>query len=862
MSSVPDPGNWSGWDLYRERVASLRDELSVPWGASVDELVDDRLDASADVAQLDARRSDADLRVDVLDRVTALGPAGLLARRAAVRRYIREDGLTYGTTSDRGTGRWDLDPIPVVIENTEWRTLERGLQQRAELFDALLADLYGPRRMLTSGVIPPAVVLGHDGFVPAADGVRLPGGRQLVLSSVNLARDTSGEWLAVGDRNQAPSGAGYAMADRRIVARAMPRLYRGASIGRMRSFFEDIRETLVEHAPADVSSPRIVLLSPGPESETAFDQAFMANLLGVPVVQAEDLSMRDGRVWRRTTGRPEQVHVILRRVDAEWSDPLDLRGDSRLGIPGLLEAARRGMVSVVNPLGSGVLENPGLMPYLDAACHALLGEPLQVQSPRTWWCGDVSAAEALERLDQLVARPISHLDTHTNRFGWTLSAAEVADLRAEIAAEPWRWALQEPVAMSTAPVITSRGLEPRRLVLRTFGVGDKDGYRIMPGGLGRVSADGHSWIVSSSHGAVAKDIWIAASSEQADADVARLSGRQGMLPVHQAADAGLSPRVADDLYWLGRYAERAEFTSRLVIGVEDLVADHHGRAASPGQVAMHTMWQALHELTGVTPRDENDHPERHLERMVVDADTPGTIGYSVDRLVRAAYSVRELQSLDTWLVVDRLEEAISKADLDDEPLVNQLRQLLESLIALAGLSAENTVRDAVWCFTDLGRRVERAQEIARLLQKSFAAEHAPVADGQINEAVLRTLDSAITFRRRLVAAEGPMSPFQIVLELALLDDANPRSLDFQLARIERIAAMLADDETGVTVAALRARLHAASLEELSQTDRGDLAEFTRDIVADLRGLSDRITRTYFARKTTQVTFNAGRWGAL
>lgn len=782
------------------------------------------------------------------------GTAGLLTRRATARRYVREDGLTYGTLPDGRPRQWQLDPLPVVLGNQEWRTLERGLVQRAMLFDALLADLYGPRRMISEGALPAAAVFGHDGFLPAADGITLPGERQLVMTSVDLARDTDGRWTVIADRDQAPSGAGYAMADRRILARTMPRLYRSTPLARLRGFFDLMSDALHDAAPA-VDQPHIALLSPGPESETAFDQAFLASLLGLPLVLAEDLTMRDGRVWRRTTRSPQRVDVLIRRVDAAWSDPLDLRGESRLGVPGLTEAARRRTISVVNPLGTGVLENPALVPYLPDIARRLLGEELILPDVRSWWFGEPSArAEQLDRLADLVIKPISRGTGDPATRGWELSRDELATLRAQIEAEPWKWAAQEQIAMSTAPVIETGGLEPRRLVVRTFGVGGDDGYRFMPGGLGRVSTDAASWDVSNHSGGIAKDIWVLAPGQFDPDAVIRARPRDGVLLPVENSGISLAPRVADDLFWWGRYAERAEATARLLLVTDDLVADHLGRSGSPGQVAMHEMLQTTARVTAVSPTDPDQHPADYLRLVAFQESLPGTLAFAVDQLVRTAYAVRELLSPDTWGILSRLQTAMRRPDGDDEPLPSVLAHVLERLVALSGLGAENIVRDEVWSFMDLGRRLERATQLSALLRVAVGTERSPVADGQITEATLRACDSVITFRRRLAAGTGPAAPIGGMLQLLLRDPLNPRSMEFQIDRMRAVATQFDDQPMLREIERLDQTLRSVSPDVLSTGGRADLTGFTVELTTALRGLNDLITSTYFRRPTPSQRF--------
>ncbi len=824
------------------------DERRRRTGIGYDETIDDDTVAGA------ALRAE-------LDR---LGPAGLRGLQAGIRRLVNDDGITYGIPPEgRRAGRWRLDAVPVILEQEQWRRVEAGLTQRAVLMDALLTDLYGEQRLLADGTLPAAAVFGHSGFLPAAFGTSLPGARQLILPSSDLARDADGRWCVLSDRAQAPSGAGYAMADRRIVARAFAPLYRATELGRLRGFFDDVRAALLAVAPERTghgAPPRVVLLSPGPASETAFDQAFVASLLGMPLVQSTDLGMRDGRVWLRTTGREEQVDVVLRRVDASWSDPLDLRGASRLGVPGLVEATRTGRVSVVNPLGSGVLENPALAPYLDRAARALLGEDLLLPTVRTLWCGeDHTRREGLGRLAEMVIKPIDRESPDRTMFGWEMSVGDLAQLRDRIEAQPWRWVLQEPVSMSTAPVVDDDGLTPRRLGLRAFGVAHGDGYRWLPGGLGRLSNDVGSRLVSNAAGGPAKDIWVLAPSGQAARGGDDAPWRIDAPLPGQELGLDLAPRAADDLLWFGRYTERAESSTRLALVCDDLVADHVRRSDTPGYAAMAALLAALTEITTVRPGFTGMNaesalaaPVEELRVLVHDSARAGTIAYDVEAVVRTAQAARELLSVDTWRVLGRLQEGLDITDdAAGDPVQDALGQTLELLIALAGLNAESMVRDLAWTFLDAGRRVERALRTIDLLRQTLAHERPPVVDGQLTESVLRACDSLITHRRRLSAGQGPAWPVQAALDLLLLDPANPRSVRFQLDQLETSLRPLPDRGMGGRLDRLRATLEGADLDELTGQARVGLRILLDDLHREVRELAGEIEELHVGRPATQ-----------
>jgi uncharacterized circularly permuted ATP-grasp superfamily protein/uncharacterized alpha-E superfamily protein len=893
-----------------------------------------------------------------------LGAEGMQARADQVRRLLEDDGVTYGTASDYGTapdhgtasddgsashgrtvsgggtasdggavsdggaapGSWQLDPLPVILGSQEWAELSPGLIQRAELLDRLLADLYGPRDLLRRGLIPPEVVLGHAGFIRACDGIRLPGPSQLVMASTDLVRRPDG-WCALGDRTQAPSGAGYAMQNRRIVSRVMPGLYRDTLLERLRSFFHALRAALQQVAPATAELPRVVILTPGAASETSFDQAFLSTLLGFPLVEGQDLTVREGRVWIRSLGRPEPVDVILRRVDGWFCDPLELRADSRLGVPGLLQAARMGNVSIVNPPGSGVLENPGLVPFLPAICADLLDAPLLLGSVPTWWCGDrAGESHVLANLGSLVIRPIARGMGRANRFGWELSRAELAGLAARIQAEPYAWCAQEALEMSTAPVITSAGLEPRSMVLRSFAVAERGSFRLMAGGLARVSAQVGSLDVSSLGGALAKDVWVlgvrpptpttpaalAAPASPATlaapatpdelaapaALAATATAAAGELAVDEAPTGdetdpivapiamALSSRVAEDMFWLGRYAERAEDAARLLRVVVDLAVDHSRRPGSVGADSLAVMLRALTEITTTHPgfvgagADERlAGPQPELIRLAVDAFLPGTLAHAVRHTTESAHAVRELLSADTWLVLGSLDRVLVDLGRSAEPdlhLQAALSRVLEGLLALSGLAMESMIRDSGWYLMDAGRRIERAIQTTSLLRHTLTAARRPAAvDDLVMESVLISAESVITYRRR-----NPGRPrVDDVLALLLFDAGNPRGVRHQLDRLADDLNQLpqpADPPHTPTAGALdppqqadppsrpvdppsrlvdppsrlgvvQALLRDAETRNLARAPRPLLAALLDRLFFELTELADAVAQTHFAR---------------
>lgn len=835
---------------YRDRLNAVRNHGAYP--SVIDEIVG-AADGDPDRERPAPGGAAPDDREALAQTIDGLGINGLRVAQRDTARFVQDDGITYGATEHGFQGRnWQLDPLPVIIDHDEWRALEQGLRQRAELLNLVLVDLYNDRRLLRSRTIPARAVLGHPGFIRQADKINFPGRHQLALTATDLARGADGRWCVLSDRAQAPSGAGYAMANRRITSRVMAGLHRTTNLARLRSFFHTMSEALHAAAPGSSDQPRPVLLSPGPSSETAFDQAFTSTLLGIPLVEADDLTSRDGRIWLRSTDRLDPVDVIVRRVDADWCDPLELRPESRLGLPGLIDAARRQAVSVLNPMGAAVLENPGLLSWLGEISRIVLGEDLALPSAQTWWCGDrTHLSHVLSHLDALVIKPVARESDRAPALGWQLSREDREALRARIRTEPWAWAAQDPVAMSTAPVITRGGLEPRRLVLRTFGVAHDDEYHFMPGGLGRVAADADQHLITNMRGALAKDVWVLAPSssgtEEVSERVRRSHRRLSMARIHTGM--GMVPRVSDNLFWVGRYAERAEFTARLLSVSDDLTEDYGHRDGTPGHKSMQALLAAVDQVTMVPP--SGDDPLVRLRRVMLDEPVPGTIAFSVSRLVLAAQQVRDQLSLDTWGVLSRLERTVAAIPRDEQQLQPQLSKLLESLLAIAGIMAQGMVRDASWAFIDAGGHIERALLTASLLRATLTHERSPVIDGQVTEAVLQAGVSIITHRRRTASGAGPATPVESATDLLLLDRINPRSVAYQLDRLVEDFGLIGDEELVPVPGALRARLSELDSVQLCEGDRGALDQLLGELSSELRSLADTVSARHFTRKPSQ-----------
>jgi uncharacterized circularly permuted ATP-grasp superfamily protein/uncharacterized alpha-E superfamily protein len=834
-----------------------------PLPGTVDELLDDGGDVRTHWARIG----------HALDE---LGLDELVRRRREAARLLDDDGVTYNVYED-GPGApapWRLDPLPVLVSSDEWATIERGVIQRAELLNLVLTDLYGPRELLRRGVLPPELVYAHPGFVRACDQIRIPGPAQLFTSAFDLAREPGGECRVLADRTQAPSGAGYALENRVVVSRIFPSLYRDAEVHRLAPFFRALRGSLQAVAPRPDDEARIVVMSPGPWSETAFEHAYLASYLGYSLVEGADLTVRDGKVWLRSLGRLERVDVILRRVDAWYCDPLELRPDSHLGVPGLVEAARLGNVTVVNTLGSGVLENPGLLPFLPKLSEHLLGQQLRLPSVDTWWCGDeTSRRHVLAHLDRLVVKPTARNGTGPAAiFGAALTARERDDLARAIEARPHLWVGQDPIALASAPTLTDNGLEARRALLRAFTVARADSYAAMPGGLTRVAPTRGDSVVSNQAGALSKDTWVLASEPEP------LTGfwLQGGPRTTAVEPAGsMSARAAENLFWLGRYAERAEDVVRLLRAVHDRRTEFEHGLSPAGLSCLRALLVALTHVTTTYPGFVGDGagerlaaPGSELRALEIDEHRPGTLAHSLRRMLDAAHAVRDQLSGDTWIVIGSLDRSIPRrggvAVERRRGGQNSLSNVMTGLLALTGLGAESMVRDPGWHFMDAGRRIERAIQLAALLRATVTTERDTATDSLLLESVLTAAESIITYRRRYRSH----AQIETVLDLLMLDDDNPRSLAYQL---DRLAEDLADLPGGATRGRLgdaqRLVLEATTTLRLADTaalattgadgTRHDLDAFLAGTIELMCKAADAVDGTHFSHLLPQRALQGG-----
>lgn len=786
-----------------------------------------------------------------------LGADELVRRWEQARRIIHENGVTYNVFGDpQGMDRpWELDALPLLLPAAEWSALSTGLIQRAQLLNLILADLYGPQRLLQSGHLPPELAFPNPGFLRPSCGYRAPQDVRLHLYAAHLGRAPSGEWCVLADRTQAPSGAGYAVENRIVISRMLPGVFHECQVQRLAPFFLTVRETLKGLAPHHREQPRIALLCPGLASPTYFEDAYLARYLGYTLVEGGDLTVRDSRVFLKTLGGLMPIDVVLRRVQDDDCDPLELRGDSLMGAAGLAQAVRAGHVVLANALGSGLLEAPALMAFLPGLARRLLSEDLLLPSVRTWWCGNrESLTYVIEHLEELVIKPTFHHRSVRPVFGRQLNAEAKAELIAKIQARPRDYVAQEHVARSSAPVWTDNRLQPWHVALRMYLAATGDTYQTMPGALSRVSASADVVGESMLTGQGSKDVWVL--SEGPVAAVSLLHPADAPIELRRSGN-DLPSRVADNLYWFGRHVERADSLSRLL---RTIVLRLTSESERGGLAELGPLLHALSEQGQPSPEwalQTSDKlvatAEHEVLAFIFDERRAGSLRGTLKALHLVATTVRDRISLDSWRTLNRVEQDFPVAyplqGMQLSEVLSLLNQMILNLSAFSGLGMESMTRGPGWRFLDMGRRLERSLHAIALLRSTLSAvvEDEP----PLLEALLEIGDSSMTYRNRyLTSLQLPP-----VLDLLMTDDTNPRSIAFQLQALAQHVEHLPRDADQPQLSAeqqvmlsLSTGLRLADIGELCHIDHGgqrqQLDRLLGRLAAQLRKLSDSISHKY------------------
>ncbi len=805
--------------------------------------------------------------VRLIKNIDGLGAQELQSRQQELLKLLQENGVTYNVYGDPdGLNRpWLLDSVPLVLSAKEWETTERGLKQRAFVLNKMFEDIYGERKLIKKGLIPPELIYGHSGFLRPCNNIKLPGQNKLVLYAADISRGPDGKVWVLKDRTQAPSGMGYALENRRTLNRVLPELFQHHQVAKLGTFFNSLIQGLHQISPQGKEQPRIVLLTPGPSNETYFEHAFLASYLGLTLVQGDDLVVRNSFVWIKTVEGLEKVDIILRRVDDTYCDPLELRGDSQLGVPGLLEVIRKGNVSVANPLGSGILENTGLMAFMHNIVRYYLNEDPILPMVATWWCGHAKEMDfVLKNINRLVIKKTDRLVGSDTVIGNQLSIAQKEELIRKIKTQPYLYVGQEEAGFSTSPVFTNQQLEPRLSVIRTYMVASKGEYSVMPGGLTRCSPEKGSFLVSNQDGGISKDTWVEG--------IEKPSGQEELVQhsVELKKNNVLPSRAAENIFWVGRYSQRVLRVSRFMrIVLRNLSQTgfvNTGADAGYNKILL----QAVTHLTGSYPGfvdiEKKNHlkePLNELHQLICNPEKQGGILYSLDSLLKAMYAVRNRWSLDNWRVIDEIENVKKKLAVIEADELRQVFSLLDQLnvglLSFAGMNRESMYRDEGWTLYIMGKLIENISLELSQYRSLLTTRYEESIQFKILETALVSNQNLTNYRSvyRTYFDHAP------VLDLLFFNKQNPSSLLYQLEELVKLSKRLPlKDENSSSKELVKQIFEAYSLirltslekmaeEEEGTTYRENLDLFCEKLSSLMLSIATKLNATYFRHSTYQ-----------
>ncbi|ODS23815.1 hypothetical protein AB835_06895 [Candidatus Endobugula sertula] len=807
----------------------------------------------------------------LLQNLSSLGIENLSQRYNKAQRILRNDGVTYKPYDESKNRSWKLDPVPLVLDSQTWESIESGLLQRAELFDVLLKDIYGRQELIRQGVIPPEAVFSNPGFLRPCFGSVAIAEQGLLLCAVDMLRTPDHHVTIIGDRTQSPSGAGNALENRTVINRVFPSLFRDTQVRRLTVFFQSMRHRLNQLSPTG-ELPNIVVLTPGSRSESYFEHAYLANYLGYSLVQGRDLTVRNGRVWTKSLGGLTRVDVILRRVDDFFCDPAELKSDSYLGVPGLLEVVRSKKVAVANPIGSAALESAVYLKYIDNISQFFTGKTLSLPTAKTYWAYDKQDMEfILDNIHRLVIKPsFKSRDTYSV-LGHRLKSKQLDELRKKILANPLRIVAQEFITPGFSPTWEDNQLVPRPSVLRSFAVVGDSFYTVMPGGLTCTGQSDDASIINHHIAGLSKDTWVL--TEEPEQQFSPASDKHDVAHLIQEQLPTLPSRVVENMFWLGRYAVRAEFALRLLRTVF-LQLNHSQQFSEEGKkTLLIAVTKVTETFPGFTQSDSVllSNPETELMSVILDEKRAGSLMYSLNELLECAEEVKPLMSADTQRVVNDIRDEVKvlgnalKYDFASAP-EEALDPLVTSLLTFSGLVHESMIRGYGWRFIEIGRNLERSYQTMLLIRALITPVQKEFDKDIILETLLLTLEALITYRRRFRARTDVVSG----LVLTIMDDSNPRSLHYLLQELQKHIEKLPVPNAGPLLTPERRTiiglLHKIQLSDLhglcvpnkeNQRNKLDeLMEQSQDLINELSGLlSDR----YFDHMESYQQIQKKQW---
>ena len=764
---------------------------------------------------------------------------------AAACRMITDLGTTFNVYSDAGAvGQpYELDPIPLLVSSAEWADVSSGLAQRIRLIDTVLADIYGPQQLLRDGLIPPDLVHSSPAFLEYARGVQPVGGRHVITTGCDLIRTNDGQWSVLRDHTSAPGGLGQVLENRNVTSSLLPDQFEALRIARLGAFFDLERGTLQTLLPGRGEMPNVVFLTPGFRHPSYFEHAYKARLLGFPLVEPADLTVRERRLFLKTLAGLRRIDGVACRVPDDGLDPLEhwVRGGG--GVPGMVEAWRTGNVALANAPGSGFAATPALMPFLPGICREWFKEEIKLPFVETWWLSQPSVRRrVLDQLHRYVLLSAYNRDPLLPIRCSSLSPSARKGWVAAIEERPYDFVAQLDLTPSESPSLEARGIRQRPVIWRAFALNAAGGPVVLPGGLAKVGKSGQAPQLWPTHEGFTKDVWIPDDA----ADFMTRTEVKSPRPVEDRHPSGLEvpSRIAEQLFWVGRYAERIEHATRLLRVTLRNLSGESGRLQQEQLGAC----LALIRGSNMLPKDVLIHPAQTLKilaGLIHDQTARGGIPSLTHSLLLNAASARDRLSDDTWRFFNRLEGIVNVAP--GLPSASELLRTLDTLVlhlaAFAGMQAENMTRGQGWRFLEVGRRIERALSGLKLLRTAAGkvTDESPLLDP-----LLETCDSVMTYRRRHFSRPR----LAAVIDLIFFDATNPRSVAYQIGILDHEITRIPGDPGFGLLPKIREHLQALD-QRFADATAPDAAGFD-EYFDSLEVFADMLTQHYFSHSVRRV----------
>ena len=721
---------------------------------------------------------------EIVDGIDKAGLELLQEKQEDIDWHIEDNGVTYNIYDNHeksGSRAWNMDPIPFVISENEWAEISKGVAQRAKLLNLIFKDLYSNQNLIKDNIIPAEVVYGHKGYALEAFDFGFKKDFELYFYATDMARGPDGKMWIINDRTQAPSGLGYAIENRLTMNSIAQELYPNVITKKLYSFVEDFKSLLLKLSGGDLS--KAALLTPGPHNETYFEHAYLSSFLQINLVQGDDLLSKNGSLWLKSLSGLKQINTLLRRVDDRYCDPLELKSDSQLGVSGLVDSMRQEKLCMVNPIGSAILENVGLNPFMEKISQYFLKEKLILPQIATWWCGQKKElAFVLANIDKLIIKKIDRTEKIQVIFGRRLTLQERENVKKMVLSAPHHYVAQEEISFSTIPYFSHAKVEPRNAVIRAFAIKKEEDFSVMDGGLVRVSASQDSLLVSSQKGGSSKDLWIL-SSEDESVNVPNFIKYTHY--VETSIDKIPTPK-AENLFWLGRYLSRCISTTRLISHVVKKITNFYRYEVATPKEAQQILQNSLTHMTMTYPgfldllkkESLQRFPMSEISSVIKDKNRVGSLSFSFAMLANTHMNLKDLLAFESSKLFDKMQKEwhlfIGRQNDSTLAIAGELDQFLIYLMAYKELVKESIFKEQGLIIYDIGYKIESALLLISKARSMLCMHLPKMVSHDVLEGMLNSMESFNAYRAHY---RSSMS-LESVVEFLILNPLFPKSLKY------------------------------------------------------------------------------------